>query len=840
MINRFIYGFCASMLFSNLLPSLLPIWMASITLIIVLVTFKKWSFISGTLFGVLLVSICFNSLFSSQESNIPVKKQFKAEIVSLVSVNSDWISFDIRLLSEQSRFYDHYYRLIWQQPPELKVGQTWLLNARLKPITSPLNQGGFNQQKYLLSRHIVAKGTVKQGELVAYFAPFRQTIIDNLTPVLRSLDNSAVMQALLFGDKSLLSKQQWQQLRQTGTGHLVAISGLHLSVVFGLFLLLSRGMLFTCWPHSSRRNLLLSMLTATVFALGYGYLAGFAISTQRALVMLLALVVLTMVNQYASTWQRLIWALFAVLLIDPFASLSAGFWLSFSALAIILLTIDYTSLQQQTALSQESDSTDCIDSVDSNREQPSLYQRFVQEHQTRFRRLISQCKAFIVVFWAVQWRLALALGLVQAVLFGTFSFHSIWVNFLMVPWFSFVVIPLSIIALVLNLLLMIMPIPQNWSYILGETVMQLADLSLSPFQWLIGFSDAWPLALMRLPDNLILSVAFFILGLFLIKWSVHKTWRVVSSLLCIPFVMLTVQHWTLHHIDQFQHAVNEPIITDATLKPIHWQAHVIDVAQGMSVLLQQGNRGVLYDTGAAYGESFSYAERAIVPMLQAKGVTQLDYVIVSHNDNDHAGGLNVITKHYPEVIVIAEQAVIDKSINVSSELANEAPAHLLCENNQIKWLNLTIEMHINTLESNDNNRSCVAYIIDTQRRLFLAGDIEKETEYEFLKREVLAPVDVLLAPHHGSRTSSTLDFIDAVSPKHVIFTAGYANQYGFPKEDIQNRYKLKGAKTLVSGDSGQISIDFEPSNYAIREYRSDIAPFWYNSLFRFGEKVKAE
>lgn len=74
----------------------------------------------------------------------------------------------------------------------------------------------------------------------------------------------------------------------------------------------------------------------------------------------------------------------------------------------------------------------------------------------------------------------------------------------------------------------------------------------------------------------------------------------------------------------------------------------------------------------------------------------------------------------------------------------------------------------------------------------------------------------------------------------LFFTAGYANQYGFPKEDIQNRYKLKGAKTLVSGDSGQISIDFEPSNYAIREYRSDIAPFWYNSLFRFGEKVKAE
>ena len=219
--------------------------------------------------GVMLVSFCFNSLFSSHESEIPVQKQFKAEIVSLVSTNSDWISFDIRVISDQYQgFYHSNYRLTWQQAPEVKVGQVWLFTARMKPITSPLNQGGFNQQKYLLSRHIIAKGRVKQAELLRYDMPLRQLIMNKITPTLTSLSNGSILKALLFGDKSELSQSQWQQLRQTGTGHLVAISGLHLSVVFGLFWMIFTRSLHSIWPTFSRRNLLSALILSAVMALG--------------------------------------------------------------------------------------------------------------------------------------------------------------------------------------------------------------------------------------------------------------------------------------------------------------------------------------------------------------------------------------------------------------------------------------------------------------------------------------------------------------------------------------------------------------------------------------------
>ncbi|WP_220754555.1 DNA internalization-related competence protein ComEC/Rec2 [Shewanella sp. KT0246] len=817
------------MLFSNLLPSLLPIWMASFILIVVLSTFIKWPFISGALCGVMLVSFCFNSLFSSHESEIPVQKQFKAEIVSLVSTNSDWISFDIRVISEQYEFYHSNYRLTWQQPPEVKVGQVWIFTARMKPITSPLNQGGFNQQKYFLSRHIVAKGRVKQAELLDYNTPLRQLIINKMDPILQTRSNGAILKALLFGDKSNLTPTQWQQLRQTGTGHLVAISGLHLSVVFGLFWFIFRSGL-QIFPSFSRRNLLIAMVLAALMATGYGYLAGFAIATQRALIMLLILIVLTMVNQYSSPWQRLIWALFAVLVIDPFASLSAGFWLSFSALAIILFTLEYSVAK---AKINRSDSESTFNNskneleishneieftgtqvIEPNVQNLPFLERLVSKYQDYKNKLIG----FWVGFWSIQWRLAIGLGLMQAILFGTISINSIWVNLLMVPWFSIVVIPLSIIALVLNLCLMFIPVTDELRVFFGEKLMSFADVALTPFQLLISGSDHWPMSLIHLSDKLVISIMLFILGIFLMMWAVNTLWRLAVGVLCIPLILYS---WGAFYSSPSQ------------LVP-SWQVHVLDVGQGMAVLVQQGNRGLLYDTGAAYGDNFSYADRVIIPALNAKGISKLDYIIISHDDNDHAGGLDALMRQYPNTQIISDSAAHHFSSPLEERSQNP------CTNRQFDWHGVTLRLAINPTAKNDNNRSCIAFITDGQHQVLLAGDIEKNSERYFTNNNMLSRSDILLAPHHGSRTSSTLAFIDAVSPQHVIFTAGFANQYGFPKNDVVERYKMKGVETLVSGNSGQISIDFEPSTYTIRQYRSDIAPFWYNKVFRFGEKVKAE
>ncbi|WP_158638065.1 DNA internalization-related competence protein ComEC/Rec2 [Shewanella donghaensis] len=800
------------------MPSLLPLWIVALLVVIGLFTLKKWPFISGVLYGVLWISLCFYSLFSKQESEIPVTIQFKAQIVSLVSKNSDWISFNVRLLSEQQSIYTRYYRLNWQKPPEVKVGQIWQFTARMKPITSPINQGGFNQQKYFLSQHIVGKGSVKSSQLIEYDKTIRQTVIDKVTPILMLSRHYAIIRALLFGDKSGITSMQWQTLRQTGTGHLVAISGLHLSVVFGLFWWFSRLILLNFFPVSNRRNLVVAVILAATVAMSYGYLAGLAISTQRALVMLMMIVLLTLFKQHASTWQRLIWALFAVVIIDPFASLSAGFWLSFSALSIILFTIDYVGFDsKQTNDAKKNNDVNQVVAADksdhdnkSNSENSFSLAQFLSVKIMRFAEHIS---ILLKNFWAIQWRLFLALGVIQALLFGTISIHSIWINFLMVPWFSIVVIPLCICTLVIGILLL--PIPQIISLPITTTMLRLTDLSLDPFQALLSSSSELPFNQFHISDEFTLGLLMFIMGIFLIKWAVNNHWRVCFAILCLP---LMLQLLSLFNVD-----------TTST-KQAAWKMHILDVGQGMAVLLQQGHRGVLYDTGAAYGDSFSYAQRVIIPTLIAKGVTDLDYLMISHDDNDHSGGVNAILAQFDDVTLVSNLP----------EFNQQGVDSIECDTGQFNWMNLNISITSNPLATSDNNQSCIAYINDGVNRVLLAGDIEKKTEQYLVNTGEIMDADILLVPHHGSRTSSSVLFIETVNPEVAIFTAGFANQYGFPKNDVLQRYQQRGVKTLVSGQSGQISIDFTQAGYQIRLYRTDIAPFWYNALFRFGEKVKAE
>ncbi|MFC1520075.1 DNA internalization-related competence protein ComEC/Rec2 [Pseudomonadota bacterium] len=825
MINRFVYGFCASVLFSNLLPSLFPISLAVLMFVIGVLTLKRWPFISGCLLGVFWVSICFYSLFSHQEAEHPVRKQFKAQIVSLVSKNSDWISFNVVLLSAQHSLYKRYYRLNWQQAPEVKVGQVWAFDARMKPITSPINQGGFNQQKYLLSQHIVAKGSVKQSQLIDYKLSLRQRVISDFKPKLQHLSHYPIINALLFGDKTDISTEQWQALRSTGTGHLVAISGLHLSVVFGLSWSLFRLLLLNFMATSSRRNLILAVLMAAMVAAGYGYLAGMAISTQRALMMLLMIVLLTVFRQHASTWQRLIWALFAVLVFDPFASLSAGFWLSFSALAIILFTIDYLGVKSTTELNPQQLNT-AVELTDVKiQHDDSLGARGLR----RLSQLKSNLMGFLINFWAIQWRLFIGLGLIQALLFGSISIHSIWINFLMVPWFSVIVIPLCMLALLLNSVFMLLPAPEFISDAIVSTLLWLTDHSLAPFYYLLSLSGQLPLAQFHLSDALTVSLLLLALGLFLFKWASDIHWRVCFGLMALPFMF---------QVYGFIKDNTQPLSTK-----LLWQMHVLDVGQGMAVLLQQGHKGILYDTGAAYGDNFSYAQRVVIPTLMAKGVTELDYLIISHDDNDHAGGVNELLKHFSKLTIISnidkyQQTDITNTVQFDAQLADKTQKQ--CDDRRFNWFNLAITLTSNMAAKSDNNQSCVVHIDDGNNRVLLAGDIEKQTEQRLIQSGSLLDADILLVPHHGSRTSSSAEFIAAVNPSEAIFTAGFANQYGFPKHDVVERYKTHGVTTLVSGETGQLSIDFKRQSYKIRPYRTVIEPFWYNNLFRFGVQVKPE
>ncbi|MGL6012459.1 MAG: ComEC/Rec2 family competence protein, partial [Shewanella oncorhynchi] len=167
-----------------------------------------------------------------------------------------------------------------------------------------------------------------------------------------------------------------------------------------------------------------------------------------------------------------------------------------------------------------------------------------------------------------------------------------------------------------------------------------------------------------------------------------------------------------------------------------------------------------------------------------------------------------------------------------------------CRPRQIQWQGLSLNLLFPPQALAGNNGSCVIRIDDDRQSLLLTGDIEKQIETSLLSRalsgEYELQSEVLVAPHHGSKTSSTEAFIDAVAPKLVLFPAGFANRWGFPKSTVVERYQQREIMGLTTGIEGQISVIFQQSEREVKTYRGDLAPFWYNSLFRFGDLINPE
>ncbi|WP_037391575.1 DNA internalization-related competence protein ComEC/Rec2 [Shewanella baltica] len=783
-MNRFMFGFSAILLSAMLWPSLPPVSYIPYLVVGALILYRKIPVCAGGLFAMAwLTGFC----LGLSRQDLPVLQQpiqVRGEIISLVSRNSDWLSLDISVIKPNLILGPNAkLRLTWKDPPEVDVGQVWQFTLMPKRIASVLNQGGYNEQKQLISQHVVGKGRVIEAQLLAFSPSLRNKLISTLTPELVSLPQGDILLALLLGDKQLISKVRWQALRQTGTGHLVAISGLHLSVIAAwiyTYLLFGLSRLV---PHQSRRNITLALVAAGIGAVFYAYLAGFGISTQRALVMILLLMLLSLLKRFSTAWERLLFALFIVLLLDPLACLSAGFWLSFCALGIILYTLE-------------------------------IQPREFTPASTRRARL----RTGMMQFWAIQWRLSLGLGLLQAALFGGVSVHSLWMNILAVPWFSFVVIPLAMAGFVCWWLGTALGLSHFGLSSLG--VLRLSDWSLSPYAQLLDISRQLPAHWLALSDSL-LALGFCalvggVLWRYVPKHKHYIAWLSLLSLLFMPALLFCMTLWS-------------PVQTH------RWTMHLLDVGQGLAVVIEKNGKGFIYDTGAAFGDDFSYAERVILPFLKAKGIQEIDYIVISHSDNDHAGGAPVLMEAYPKALVITDVAGFSGQD---------------CRPRQIQWQGLRLNLLSPPQVLAGNNGSCVVRIDDGLQSLLLTGDIEKQTEAALLRSELSVSgdlsdlnelqSDVLVAPHHGSKTSSTEDFIDAVAPKLVLFPAGFANRYGFPKPTVVERYQRREIRSLTTGSEGQISVIFQQSELEVKTYRGDLAPFWYNSLFRFGDLINPE
>ena len=650
-------------------------------------------------------------------------------------------------------------RLNWYgNVPALQLGEHWQLRIRLKRPWSYANPGSFDYEKWLFEHGIRATGYVRsKGNNQRVHA----TSILNPTYFLRATLNqklertkgkfSAVIKALVLGERGQMDSQRWQVLTQTGTNHLLAISGLHVGIVSGFIYFI---VLFL-WKRSEKLCLCvvaqrIAALAAIFAAVFYAMLAGFSIPTQRAMIMAAVVFLSVYSMQSLRAWNILSIALLCVLLLDPFSVLSPGFWLSFLAVSIILFSI---------------------------KGKPSKS-----------------------VGWynLVRIQIVLGLGLLPLTLlfFQQASLISPLANLFAVPWVSFLVVP---IALTGSLFLLI-------SETVGSWILECANILLEIFWAVLDFLHALPFASLHHAIAIwtIIPAVFGILLLLSPKGWPGKT---LSLVLLSPLVFAQV----------------------AGIPENDLRLTTLDVGQGLSVVLEIGDQVLVYDTGPKFSSRFNAGEAVVVPYLRHRGVDSIDTLIVSHGDKDHAGGLQGILTN----------------INVEHLLGSHIKGYQhdqtrICKAGMSwQWKSVNFQfLHPpeitedkKTLSS--NNSSCVLLVQHPSGSVLLAGDIEKPIEKQLIDVQAdLLDIDVLIAPHHGSNTSSTGAFIRATSPDYVVFTTGYRNPYGFPDEKVVSRYKEFGSDLVNTASHGMITFNFSDKNglQLLPGYREVRQRFWHSKF----------
>lgn len=329
-------------------------------------------------------------------------------------------------------------RVSWRGGPEVRSGERWRLAVSLKRPSGLLNFHGFDQEAWLLAQRIGATASVKDGERLA---PARNAWRDSVRQRLMAVDaqgREAGLAALVLGDGSGLAAEDWQVLQATGTVHLLVISGQHIGLLAGLVYGLIAGLArYGCWPRTWPW---LPWACGLAFgaALGYGLLAGFGVPVQRACVMVGLVLVWRLRFRHLGVWWPLLLALNGVLILEPLASLQPGFWLSFAAVAVLILAF-------------------------AGRLGPwSVWQAWTRP----------------------QWLIAIGLFPVLLVLGLPISLSAPLANLVAVPWISLVVLPLALLGTAL------LPLP--W---LGESLLWLAGGALAGLfeglAWLAGLLPAW-------------------------------------------------------------------------------------------------------------------------------------------------------------------------------------------------------------------------------------------------------------------------------------------------------------------------------------------------------------
>ncbi len=394
-----------------------------------------------------------------------------------------------------------------------------------------------------------------------------------------------------------------------------------------------------------------------------------------------------------------------------------------------------------------------------------------------------------------QWAVTIGMLPLLLVMFNQTSIISPIANAFAIPLISFVVTPLALLG----------------SFLPFDTPLNLSYQALVGCMWALKWLNQLPMA----------------------TWQQHApaTWTLLPAM-CGVLWLLLPRGFPLRWLGLVGFL---PMFIVMPVRPMlgDMKVTVLDVGQGLSVVVQTARHTLLYDAGPKYNEQSDAGSRIVVPFLRGEGIKKLDGFFVSHNDNDHSGGMRSVLEQIP-VTWFASSFTPEVEVPASQ-------ARIPCFAGQSwTWDGVQFEVLYPSFESygettlKDNNRSCVVKISSQSGSMLLTGDIEKEAELALLNASsAKLKSDVITVPHHGSKTSSTLDFIAVVQPSVSVFTTGYLNRFGHPKPVVVARYQASNSLMYRSDYDGAVEINFgtlDTNKIHLASWRSENPRYWQDSF----------
>lgn len=685
-----------------------------------------------------------------------------AEVVDLPRVSElpgrEATRLSLRLHPEPSLGQTRNVRVGYYGSERIRAGETWRMQLKLRAPRGEVNPDGFDFEKLAASQGIDAVGyvlslqtRVKPGSgLLAV----RERLSEGIGVAIEAPFPRALVQALAVGDTRGLTRADWEFLRHTGLTHLIAISGLHITLLASL----GAGLAWAgCWlfPAVTRRvaRRQICAVVGLLCASAYALLAGFGVPAQRTLLMLGALALGLLWRRVHTLWQGYALALLAVLLVDPMVVLSAGAWLSFLAVALLILVLS------------------------EHFPKPGWWRNLVRA------------------------QVVMSIGLLplSLVFFAQASLLAPLANLIAVPLVSLVITPIVLLGTLCALV--------SWSsaaaplFQLGAWLWQLLINSLNLLPPSLSWTGATPSLLALLLAGIGIAIMFAPPGFPL---------RRVGALLLLPLFLAPQRQ---------------------TPPSGQFSLTILDVGQGLSVLIQTQNHSLLYDTGPGLPEGANAGESIVVPSLRRLGISTLDALLLSHADSDHAGGLSAVRRAFPQA-QLQTSAVAELAAQFGEHSATPCLA-----GQKWQWDGVQFELlHPNEgLPYSRNQSSCVLKISAApsgQSRVasaLLTGDIDAVIESRLLRtqKEKLR-ASLLFAAHHGSADGSTSEFLAAVAPELVVFPAGFANRFDFPRAQTVQRVAASGAEQLTVGLEGAIDAQFDSQSgrWQTRRQRREQPRWW--------------